>query len=198
MNKFFTITLVILGFNNQANSQNKLKEGTQAPSFTVTDVSGKTVSLPNSDSTKTFLAFMRYAGCPVCNYRMFELRETYDSLKALGYELIVIYESSDSLLSEYLKDDPVPFSVIGDPERVLYKKYGVKRSGWKTFLSGFRGKTYRARRKGTDAYKSKKPERDAPMTGIPADFIISSNGTIESAYYGKSISDHMPLKEILN
>ena len=175
----------------------KLKKGASAPSFTTKDIYGKEIELSKNTDSKTLLFFMRYAGCPVCNFRMHELIENYSDLEENGYKLIVVYQSSDSTLREYLKDEKLPFTIIGDPNRRLYKKYGVEPSFWRTFGSAFKRSTYKHRKEGERLFGSKKQKRDGSLTGIPADFIISKDGTIIKAYYGKSISDHLPLKELL-
>ena len=173
----------------------KINVGDTAPTFTVKDIYEKEITIPSN--SKTLLFFMRYAGCPICNLRMQELIENQSQQKDKGYQLIVVYQSSDSTLREYLKNENLTMTIIGDPNRKLYKKYGVEPSFWITFSSAFKRNTYKNKRDGERLYGSIKPKRDGSLMGIPADFIISENGLILRAYYGQSISDHLPLKEIL-
>tara|TARA_R110002033_G_scaffold37974_1_gene77165 strand:+ start:15720 stop:16301 length:582 start_codon:yes stop_codon:yes gene_type:complete len=173
----------------------KLKEGDNAPYFTVNDIYGNKVVIPSK--SKTLLAFMRYAGCPICNFRMHQLIENHNNLVSNGFQLIVIYQSSDPTLREYLKDENLSITVVGDPNRKLYKKYGVEPSFWKTLGSAFKKNTYKHKKEGGKLFGSSRPKRDGNITGIPADFIISENGSIIKAYYGKTISDHLPLKDII-
>jgi len=194
-NFYIIILIAFLGLSNSLYGQ-KLKVGTSAPQFEAIDIYGNTVSLSSHNKSKIFLAFMRYAGCPVCNFRMHELIEKFDSLKSLGFDLIVVYESEPATLKEYLIERKVPFSVIGDPKRKLYKKFGVESSFGKTLKSAFKKQTYTAKREGSKG-NSHKPKREGKLTSIPADFIISRDGMIEIAHYGKSISDHFPLNYIL-
>ena len=59
---------------------------------------------------------------------MHDILENYDQIKASGYEIIAVYESTNETLNEFLKDENVPFPIIGDSELVLYKKYRVEKS----------------------------------------------------------------------
>lgn len=185
-----------LMFGNIANCQ-KLKEGDKAPNFEAINTNGDTIRLDNYKGHKVLVAFFRYAGCPVCNFRVHELIEHYDSISNKGYKIIAIFESGDDTLKEYLKEIIVQFSVVGDPYLKLYKKYGVEKSFWKTFSSAFRKQPMQAMKKGNKLF-SNKYKRDGSLTRIPADFLIDENGILTKVHYGKNIGDHLAITEILN
>lgn len=175
----------------------QLTQGQIAPLFTVTDTSGDSVQLTDYRSKKVLLAFFRYAGCPVCNFRVHELIEKYPQLKEKGYEVIAVFESSNTTLSQYIADTNIPFKVIGDPSLALYTKYSVEKSMNKMMGSAFNKKTKRAMKDGADLFENKKYKRDGTLTRIPADFIIDEQGVVQSVWYGKTLSDHYPLDNIL-
>lgn len=189
---FVTISFFSLGTAQQ------LKKGNSAPTFTVVDAKGETIQLDNYRGKKVFLAFFRYASCPVCNFRMNEIIQNYEAIQAKGYVFIAVFESSNPTLQDYLKETEVPFPIIGDPSMELYKKYGVQRSFWRMVGSMFDKKTKHNLKEGKLLVKGKNLKRDGNMSRIPADFIIDENGQIVMAYYGKNISDHLPLETILN
>ena len=176
----------------------QLKAGSMAPDFSIEDASGKTIQLKEMKGNKVFLAFMRYVSCPACNYRFHELKSNYEKLKSAGYELIVIYESSSELLNEYLSKEPVEFSVVGDPKRKLYNIYGLERSTWKMITSVFKKDFRESRKKGNELYGSTFYEKDGKRNSMPADFLIDENGKISRVYYGKHVSDHLPLIEVIS
>lgn len=183
-------------FQNKIAAQ-KLKQGEKAINFEVIDTNGDTVKLENYQGQKIFLAFFRYASCPVCNYRFHELIENYDAITAKGYTIIAVYESSNKTLKDFLTETHVPFKVVGDPELKLYKKYGVEKSFWKMIGSVFQKEPMQAKKKGSKMF-SKNQKRDGNITRIPADFLIDETGIITTAYYGENIGDHLPLIEILD
>ena len=147
MIKAITISLLLITWQGNTILAQKLNPGDFAPQFEVLDVFGKKVQISNDNDSKIFIAFMRYVGCPVCNFRTHELIESYQKLKALGYKLLVVYESEPETIKKYLQESPVPFQVIADPKRKLYKKYKVQPSFWHTFNSAFNKKPILIKRK---------------------------------------------------
>jgi thioredoxin-dependent peroxiredoxin len=176
----------------------KIKVNQIAPVFTVIDSKKDTIRLENYKGKKVFLAFFRYASCPVCNFRMNEIIQNYNAIQAKGYEFIAVFESNNETLQQYLLETEVPFPIIGDPELILYKKYAVEKSFWRMVGSMFNKKTKSNLKEGKVLVKGKNLKRDGNMSRIPADFIIDENGIIIIAYYGTNIGDHLPLEQILN
>lgn len=190
----FAITCIFLSFSGFSQ---KIKEGQVAPTFIVVDSKGDTINTEKLKGKKVFLAFFRYASCPVCNFRMNEIIQNHDSIKAKGYEFITVFESNNQTLQQYLTETQVPFPVIGDPDLVLYKKYGVQKSFWRMVGSMFNKKTRSNLKEGKVLVKGKNLKRDGQMSRIPADFLIDENGIVTKAYYGTTIADHLPLEVIL-
>lgn len=189
-------TIILMLFQNTAISQ-KLKVGDKAPHFKATDTSGDTIHLDQYRGQKIFGAFFRYAGCPVCNFRVHELIENYDIILSKGYKIIAIYESDNRTLKDYLSGTQVPFSIIGDPNLNLYKMYRVEKSIWKMMVYAFKKQPTSAMKKGNKLF-AKKHKRDGNLTRIPADFIVDENGILKVVHYGTNIGDHLPLSAILN
>ncbi|MNQ50830.1 putative peroxiredoxin bcp [compost metagenome] len=192
--KYIPFVLLLL-FQNTVTSQ-KLKVGEKAPNFEAVDTNGEIIKLSSYKGQKVFIAFFRYAGCPVCNFRIHELIENYDSIRSKGYKIIAIYESNNDTLREYIKETPIPFTVIGNPNLRLYKEYRVEKSFWKMLGSAFKKQPKEAMKKGNKQF-SKKYKRDGHLNRIPADFLIDEKGLLTTVHYGKNIGDHLPLSEIL-
>ena len=197
MKHFIKIITIAVAFSVQFATAQRIKVNDKAPTFTAIDVNGTKIDLEKYKGKKVFLAFFRYASCPVCNFRMHDILENYDQIKASGYEIIAIYESTNETLNEFLKDENVPFPIIGDSELVLYKKYKVEKSFWRTIGSDFDKKVTKNKSKGKELFKGKKLKKDGNLTRIPADFLIDENGIITTAYYGTDIGDHLPLEQII-
>lgn len=175
----------------------KLREQQAAPLFVAKDAKDQTITLEQYKGKKVFLSFFRYAGCPVCNMRMHELIAKHDSLISKGYQVIAVFETKANILQSYLNDKPLDFPVISDPQRKLYKLYGVKKSIRKMMRTMFNKKGASAARQGKALFKGKTYKRDGSLSRIPADFVIDENGTILIVHYGKYIADHLPLETIL-
>lgn len=194
--KSMVVTLVLMLFQNTAICQ-RLKVGDKAPYFEAIDTSGDTINLHQYKGQKILVAFFRYAGCPVCNFRIHELVENYDSICSKGYKIIAVYESDNNTLKDYLTETKVPFPIIGDPKLNLYKKYGVEKSFRKMLASAFKKQAKQAMKKGNKLF-TKKYKRDGNLTRLPADFIVDENGILKAVHYGTNIGDHLPIEEILN
>ena len=107
--------------------------------------------------------------------------------------MLAFFESPKESIVKYVGKQNPPFSIITDPERTVYKKYGVESSWIAFFLSAFT-RSYdgiNAFLKGFLPYKL-----EGEIALLPADFLIDENHKISVAYYGKDIGDHLPLEEI--
>ncbi len=168
----------------------RLKEGNKAKLFSVTDFEGNNINLEDYKEKKLLLSFFRYASCALCNLRISQLIQEYDALKEKGLFIIAFFQSSMESMEQYVGKQEVPFPLIPDPERKIYKLFGVEKS-WIKFIKGGLTKTLnKAHKKG---FKTGK--REGQVNLVPADFLIE-NLVIKRAYYGNSIADHLPLKEI--
>lgn len=175
----------------------KLKPSNVAPSFQVKSVQGEMISLQHYEGKTVLLAFFRFAACPVCNVRMHELITNYSALQAKNIEVIAVFESSDEILAEYVKDSEIPFPVISDPDLVLFKEYNTSKSLFKMLGTMFRKQPKAQMKEGEGLFEGKRYEQDGSMLRIPADFVIDSYGKIKTAHYGRYIGDHLPLTQLL-
>ena len=169
----------------------RLQEGSRAPELNTTDVQGGDVRLDNMKG-KVMLSFYRYASCPFCNIRMHEIISRYDECKSVNLECIAIFESPRESIIKYVGKQDMPFPVIADPEQTLYKKYCVTGSVWGFFKGSL--SLRRLAQALAQGFFPGKMEGDKFM--LPADFLIDSQGVIARAYYGNSISDHIPLSDV--
>lgn len=197
MKKIITLSILLTILNNHIMAQ-KLKPTEKAPLFEMTSAQGETINLTQYKGKTVLLAFFRFAGCPVCNFRMHELIENYPKLQAKNIEIIAVFESGNKTLISYLTDTKIPFPILGDSSLVLYKKYGTDKSLGKMMATMFKKKPKQEIKQGEALFNGKKYKQDGSMIRIPADFIIDEKGQIKMAHYGKFIGDHIPLEILLN
>jgi peroxiredoxin Q/BCP len=170
----------------------RLQIGNTAPKFSILDINENKISPDLFLNQKTMLSFYRYASCPFCNLRIQDLIKNYKLYHQKGLEIYAIFQSPNASIQEYVGTQQAPFSIIGNPEKDLYKKYGIESSAIGFLKSGLQVdklvKTFNA------GFFSKVPKVENGVTTISADFLINEKGIIELAYYGNDISDHIPLK----
>ena len=145
------------------------------------------------------LQFRRFAGCPVCDLHLHTIVQRHSEILAASIlEGVVLHTSAGELL-RYAGD--LPFAVIPDPDKHLYAAFGVE-SGrrallaprvWRPILQGvFRGL-------GAILHGSPVPPLNPQggRFGLPADFLIASDGRVLGCKYGSHAYDQWSVDEIL-
>ena len=170
-----------------------IEKGQQAIDFQVEDISGNTIILSELQEKIILLSFFRYASCPFCNLRIQELIKHYSLFQEKELRILAFFQSPKESILEYVTSkQEVPFDIIADPTRKIYDLYGVYSSRWGYIKGLLHVRTFnKARRKG---FRLGRMEGKTAL--IPADFLINNLKIIE-AFYGKDISDHMPLEMII-
>lgn len=171
----------------------KLTEGEDAVDFSVEDINGKLISLRDFRGKKLLLSFYRYSECIYCNLRLHELMKKYDDFNKKGLEKVAFFQSSKTRIEKYAGKLNPPFSIVSDTQRKVYRMYRVEENSFSGYLKGY-FQILRALKAFSLGYIPKTGE--GSKTLIPADFLISEDGKIFKAYYGKDISDHIPFEEI--
>jgi len=172
----------------------KIKPKQTAPTFTTQDVYGSSVNLADFKGQKVLLSFYRNVGCPVCNVRFHELQQEAAYFQSKGLVVLAVYESSAENMKHYLENDTVYAKMIPNPDLSIYSLYEVERSMGKLMKGMFHGAMGKMK-KGKKLFK-KKIKQDGSKDRVGADFLISEDGTIQTAYYGKYVGDHLPVSEI--
>lgn len=159
---------------------------------TVTNLDGATVPIPDPGH-RLHLQFRRHAGCPICNTHLRSVTQRLDDITTAGIREVVFFHSSADLLREYQEE--LLYDVIPDPERRIYRDFGVEKS-WRAILtpkvlasvgSGF----VQQRGKGTLGTLTES------HLGMPADFLIDTDGTVLAAKYGEHGADQWSVDELL-
>lgn len=171
----------------------RLKVREEAPLFKTTDIADEIIDLQAYRGSKVLLSFYRYASCPLCNLRINHLIKLYPELSNKGLKIVSIFQSPKKSILEYVGKQDAPFPIVPDPSQKLYKLYRVETS-WLGFAkAGLEvKKLLETTQKG---FLPGKVEGD--MNRIPADFLIDEEGIIRKTFYGKDISDHMPIEDIV-
>jgi len=167
----------------------RLQAGGIAPDFTIKTLRGKEMTLSEHASKRVWLAFFRFAACPLCNLRVHEIIENWSRF-AGKVELFAFFQSPAARLEEFVAKQNPPFPLIADPEMRLYATYGVEKGLGAGLSASVMARTLAAKRKG---FKVLTPI-EGPAFGIPADFLVDRGGAIHTAFYGRTLSDHIPFE----
>jgi len=150
------------------------------------------ISLINYQGQKIWLAFYRYASCPLCNLHIHDIIKRYDEVKNSGLIFLPVFQSLPSEVQKYAGKDEIPFQIICDPKVDIYKLYNVGKS-----YGGFVSLSVMA--KGMKAMMSghMPGKMEGEISRLPSEFLINENFEIVYRYDGKNIGDHPSLDTIL-
>lgn len=139
---------------------------------------------------RVHLQFRRFAGCPICKLHLRSIAQRQGELVAAGILEIAVFHSSVEVMRRH--EAALPFAVVADPERRLYREFGVEASvrsvldprAWGAIVRGIA--TYGLGR-----------EKGESALGLPADFLIAPDGRVLASKYGAHADDHWSVDEIL-
>jgi peroxiredoxin len=182
--------LIVLGLAACGAKQGKLKAGDPAPVVDAKDIHGVQAQVPRKDKL-VHLQFRRFAGCPICNLHLRDFVRRSAELEAAGVSEVVVFHSPAASLLPY--QGKFPFTVIGDPEKKLYREYGVESS----ILALLDPRAWPAMVKGHGIKDRPKGDPEGGPLGLPADFLIAPDGRILASHYGRHAYDQWELDEVL-
>jgi peroxiredoxin len=152
-------------------------------------VDGGTIDVPHPHQL-THLYFSRWAGCPICNMHIASYRRRADELRAANISVVMIFHSPAQDIIDLRGD--LPFPLVADPDRTLYRAFGVGKSP--LFLT--HPQAWKAFRR--EAAQGNKAERvHGGVMGLPADFLIEPNGRLLAAHYGRHADDSLSVDDLL-
>jgi peroxiredoxin len=181
-------------------NRRQLRIGDTFPTLTLTDIAGEEITIPTEGNQLIHLQFRRFAGCPICNLHLRSITARLDDIAAAGVTEVVVFHATDAELRKYEND--MPFAVVGDPDRILYRRFGVEASRWAILRPG----AWRAipqgaanmvgtaisRRRGLLPVKA-----NGGLLGLPADVLIAPDGRVLAAKYGRHAYDQWSVQDLL-
>lgn len=167
----------------------KLEIGQTMPDFEyVTPFSvGHTLAATAAAAPKTALVFLRYWGCPLCQYDIHLLAQAHKDLTAKGGQLLIVLQSDPKGLAEQLgSETALPFPIVCDPEQKLYKEFCIKPAASMMKMADLKmvGRIMKATKLG---FKHGAYEGDEQQ--LPAAFVVDGERKVLYAHYAKSVSD---------
>ena len=184
-----------------ATPSEKARVGDVFPTLELTATSGQLVTIPDPAGDHVHLQLRRFAGCPICNLHLRSIATRHDEIRAHGIREVVVFHSTAAELAKH--EVELPFPLIADPERELYRRLGVER-GPSSLLSGG---ALRAALAGEAAAIRKRSTKRGPLgpikptggrLGLPADFLIAPDGRIAALKYGQHAYDQWTVDELLD
>src|SRR5437588_13102442 len=110
----------------------RVRVGGVFPTLELAATSGQQVTVPDPAGGYVHLQLRRFAGCPICNRHLRSIVTRHDEIRPHGNREVVVFHSTAAELTKF--EAELPFPLIADPERELYRRLGVER-GLSSLLS---------------------------------------------------------------
>jgi hypothetical protein len=152
-------------------------------------VAGDRITIP--DPTRpVHLQFRRFAGCPICNLHLRAFVQRYSEIQAAGIHEVVVFHSP----AEELRDYDLPFDIIADPTKKLYREYGIETSPRALLDPRVWGAIIRGILRGGNRPALRQPNG---RLGLPGDFLIDPSGEVVASKRGVHANDQWSVDELL-
>ncbi len=158
-------------------------------------VTGEQVRVPDPNAL-VHLQFRRFAGCPICNLHLQSVVARHDEITTAGIREVVFFHSPADELREHTAG--LPFATIADPGKNYYRRFGVESSPrallnprtWGAMLRG-------GVRTATGRFRRPTAHQDGGHLGLPADFLVDTQGRVLAAKHGTHAYDQWSVDELL-
>jgi peroxiredoxin Q/BCP len=103
----------------------RLEPGDVAPNFTLSDETGKPVSLADLRGRKVILYFYPAASTPGCTTEACDFRDSLNPLAGAGYQVLGVSKDELPALVTFKEEEHLTFPLLSDPGLGVHKAYGV-------------------------------------------------------------------------
>lgn len=102
-----------------------MKTGDTIPTLLGVNAQGQEVKSTDFAGKPLIIYFYPKDNTPGCTAEACSLRDGYDSLRNLGYEVIGVSKDSSASHAKFAEKYSLPFTLISDPSTELHQAFGV-------------------------------------------------------------------------
>ena len=103
----------------------RLAPGETAPDFTLSDDTGREVSLSDYRGRKVIVYFYPAAMTPGCTKQACDFTDSLESLRGAGYEVLGISPDKPEKLAKFRDRDSLTITLLSDADRSVMKEWGA-------------------------------------------------------------------------
>ncbi len=108
-----------------AEKTGRLAIGDVAPDFTLKDSAGTDVTLSSFRGQKTIVYFYPAASTPGCTKQACDFRDSIESLKGLGYQVLGVSPDGVAKLEKFVAKEDLNFPLLSDEDHAVAEAYGA-------------------------------------------------------------------------
>ena len=172
----------------------KIQTGTVIAKRTLITTALKSVEIPDAKDI-VHLQFRRFAGCPFCSLHLQSFSQRYAEIVAAGIREVVVFRSTAAALQRH--HAVLPFAVVADANNQLYTEFGVG-SGLRALLNP----RVLAMALPNVIRQFPRlpgiPPRGKGVLGLPADFLIATDGRVLARKYGSHADNQWSVDDLLH
>ena len=182
--------------NRELAAPHHLSVGDRFPRLELAGAIGGVVAIPPAHGY-VHLQLRRFAGCMVCNVHLRQVVQRLPEIQAAGVTEVIVFHSTRQEVLRH--EGELPLVVVADPQRDLYRRFGVERStmallrAWRTLPRAVAGAAVTAVR--TRQLPPLSPT--GGELGRPADILIATTGRVVAVKYGTHAADQWSVDELL-
>ena len=102
-----------------------IEEGKPAPAFTLTDASGRKVSLKDFQGKDVIVYFYPKDDTPGCTKEACGFRDLWADIEALGATVVGVSPDDASRHGKFAGKYGLPFTLLSDPDHAVMEQYGA-------------------------------------------------------------------------
>ena len=103
-----------------------------------------------------------------------------DRFHSVGCDILIVTQARPDVLRSFLARYPQPVPVVGDPDRVAYRAFGLERTSWWTFFRP--GVMCRYLKHMLRGVRVRKPYAGEDVRQLGGDFMLTRAGNISYAF----------------
>ena len=143
----------------------RLEIGDTAPTFTLSDDEGNSVSLSDYAGKRVLVYFYPRANTPGCTKEACDFRDALEQLNGLDIAVVGISPDKPEALAKFRADHELNFPLLSDPDKEVMSAYG--------------------------AFGEKKNYGKVVQGVIRSTFLVEADGTIVQALYNVKATGHV-------
>ncbi|SEO52433.1 thioredoxin-dependent thiol peroxidase [Amycolatopsis saalfeldensis] len=146
-------------------TEQRLSAGDAAPDFTLSDSTGKDVSLSDFRGQAVVVYFYPAAGTPGCTKQACDFRDNLAELNDAGYQVLGVSPDKPEKLAKFVAAEQLTFPLLSDPDKAVLTAWG--------------------------AFGEKKNYGRVVQGVIRSTFIVDAEGKIAKALYNVRATGHV-------
>lgn len=182
--------------NREPAAPHHLSVGDRFPRLELAGAIGGVVAIPPAHGY-VHLQLRRFAGCMVCNVHLRQVVQRLPEIQAAGVTEVIVFHSTRQEVLRH--EGELPLVVVADPQRDLYRRFGVERSTM-ALLRAWRALPRAVAGAAVTAVRTRQLPPLSPTggeLGRPADILIATTGRVVAVKYGTHAADQWSVDELL-